>query len=112
MRCPKAVINLFAESLRMKAIEIEEYIDENETPLKPKQLEWLQRMTKSMRDRCRRMKEAWREHDPNVHNEDADCLEELDEIVKSTKAEEEENSNRAYTVLQLHGIAQNPKRME
>ena len=53
MRCPKAVINLFAESLRMKAIESEEYIDENETPLKPNQLERLQRMTRSMKDRCR-----------------------------------------------------------
>ena len=58
MRCPKAVINLFAESLRTKAIEIEEYIDENETPLKPKQLERLQCMTRSMKDRCRRMREA------------------------------------------------------
>ena len=88
MRCPKAVINLFAESLRMKAIEIEEYIDENETPLKPKQLERLQFMTKSMRDPCRRMKEAWREHDPHVHKEDADCLEGLDEIVRSTERTE------------------------
>ena len=99
MRCSKVVINLFADSLRMKAIEIEEYIDENEKPLKPKQLERLQHMNKSMKDRCRRMKEAWREHDPNVHNEDADCLEELDKLVKRTKAEVAETSYRVYTVL-------------
>ena len=106
------VINLFAESLRMKAIEIEEYIDENQSPLDPRQLERLQRMNKSMKARCRRMRQAWREHDPTVDNEDADCLEELNKVVKSTKAEVAETSEKAYAVLQLHGIAQNPKRIE
>ena len=103
MRCPKAVINMFAESLRAKAIEIEEYIDENKTPLKLRQLEQLQCMTESMRDRCRRMKEAWREHDPKIHNQNADCLDELNEIVKSTRAEVAKTSSKAYAVLQLHG---------
>ena len=112
MRCPKVVINLFAESLRMKAIEIEEYIDENQSPLDPRQLKRLQRMNRSMKARCRRMRQAWREHDPNVDNEDADCLEELNEIVKSTKAEVAETSEKSYAVLQLHGIAQNPKRIK
>ena len=87
MKCPKVVINLFAENLRTKAVEIEEYIDENQSPLDPQQLKQLQRMNKSMKARCRRMRWAWREHDPTVDNEDADCLEELYEIVKSTKAE-------------------------
>ena len=86
MRCPRAVITFFANSLQEKAIEIEEYIDENERPLKPKQRERLQRMTNSMEDRCRRMRAAWQEHDPDVHNEDAEFLGELNEVVKSIKA--------------------------
>ena len=44
-------------------------------------------MNRSMKAQCRRMRQAWREHDPNVDNEDADCLEELNYIFKSTKAE-------------------------
>ena len=110
MKFPKVVINLFAENLCMKAMEIEEYIDENQSPLDPRQLKWLRRMNRSMKAQCRRMKQAWREHDPSVDDADADCLGELDEIVNSKKAEVAETLKTSYAVLQRHGIAQVPQR--
>ena len=82
MKCPKVVINLFAENLRTKAVEIEEYIDDNLSPLNPRQLKRLEIMNESLRSRCRRMRRAWREHDPTVDSEDADCLDELNNLVK------------------------------
>ena len=112
MRCPRAVITSFATSLREKAIEIEEYIDENERPLKQKQRERLERMTNSMEDRCQRMRAAWQEHDPDVHNEDAEFLGELNEVVKSIKAEVAETSKKVYKVLQSHSSKQSPERTE
>ncbi len=111
MKCPRAVITSFANSLREKAIEIEEYIDENERPLKTKQKERLQRMTNSMEDRCHRMRAAWQEHNPNVHKKDVEFLEELHEVVKSIEAEVEETSREARKVLQPHNSGQNPERM-
>ena len=110
MRCPRAVITSFATSLREKAIEIEEYIDENEKPLRQKQKERLQRMTTSMEDRCQRMRAAWQEHDPNVHRKDAEFLEELNEVVRSVEAEVAETSKEACRVLQPQRSGQNPKR--
>ena len=109
MKCPKVVINLFARNLRMKAMEIEEYIDENHLPLDPRQLKRLRCMNRSMRARCRRMKQAWLEHDPSVDIADADCIEELDEIVNNTRAEVAETLEISYAFLQRHGIALEPK---
>ena len=106
------VINLFAESLRTKAVEIEEYIDENLSPLNPRQLKRLERMNESMKARCRRMRRAWREHDPTVDNEDADCLDELNNLVKSMKNEVAETLEKSYAILQSHGITQNPETIE
>ena len=100
MKYPAAVINMFAECLREKAIRIEEYIDENKTPLKPEQSERLQDMTESMIDQCRIMRRAWRKHDPEIDDQDKDCLDEIDEIVKSTRAKVAETSSKACAVLQ------------
>jgi len=111
MKCPRAVITSFANSLRKKAIEIEDYIDENERPLKTKQKERLQKMTTSMEDRCHRMRAAWQEHNPNVHKTDVESLEELDELVKSIEAEVEETSREARQVLQPQNSGQHPERM-
>ena len=112
MKCPKVVINLFAENLRTKAVEIEEYIDENLSPLNPRQLKRLEIMNESLRSRCRRMRRAWREHDPTVDSEDADCLDELNNLVKSMKNEVAETLEKSYAILQSHGITQNPTTIE
>ena len=90
---------MFAECLRGKAIRIKEYIDENKTPLKPEQSERLQHMTELMIDQCRIMSKAWRKHDPKIDDQDEDCLDEIDEIVKSMRAEVAETSSKAYAVL-------------
>ena len=112
MKCPKVVINLFAENLRTKAVEIEEYIDDNLSPLNPRQLKRLEIMNESLRSRCRRMRRAWREHDPTVDSEDADCLDELNNLVKSMKNEVAETLEKSYAILQSHGITQNPATIE
>ena len=103
MKCPKVVIDLFADSLRMKAMEIKEFI-EDQSPLDTRQLKRLRRMNRSMKARCRRMKQAWREHDPDVDDVDNDCLEELDGIVENTKNEVTETAEIAYAVLAKHGF--------
>ena len=110
MKCPKLVINLFAKNLRMKAVEIEEYIDENESSLDPMQVQRLRRMNKSMKARCCRMKQAWLEHDPTVDKVDADCLVKLGDIVNNREAEVAETLQTSYAVLQERDTATDPKR--
>ena len=104
MKCPKAVIDLFARNLRIMVMDIEQYIDEGCLPLNPTQLERLQRMNQSMKAQYRRLKQAWREHDPNVDTTDADIIEELDGIVYNIKTEVSKTLEISRAVLQKHGI--------
>ena len=97
------VIDLFADSLRMKAMEIKEFI-EDQSPLDTRQLKRLRRMNRSMKARCRRMRQAWREHDPDIDTVDYDCLEELDEIVEEARYEVTMTAEVAYAVLAENGF--------
>ena len=107
MKCPKLVINLFANNLSMMAIK--ECIDENKSPLDPMQVQWLQRMNKSIKAPCRRMKQAWLEHNATMDKVDADCLVELGNISNDMEAEVFKMLKTWYAVLQGQGTATNPQ---
>ena len=83
----------------MKVMEIEQYVDELRLPLNPTQLERLKRMNRSIKARCQRIKQAWREHNPNVDRTDADIIKLLGGVVDDNEAEVIENSG---------GIKRNP----
>lgn len=109
MKCPKVVIDLFGRNLSMKVMEIEQYVDELRLPLNPTQLERLKRMNRSIKARCQRIKQAWREHNPNVDRTDADIIKLLGGVVDENEAEVIETLEASNVILQRHKNATNPR---
>ena len=87
-----------AKSLRRKVVDVEEYLENNQTPLNPEQRKRLKCMNKGMRDQLGRMKQAWRVHNDADKLDDAYTL----EIAKIVNNAEDEVQEKNQGVKKIH----------